>query len=662
MKNTKRRVSCPQLTKLTLILTLLLGWGSQAWGDEITVYNSSTGSSSTVPFDAKQLGANFVKSEFVIPASELTDMAGKQISKLAFHIKTAATDSWGDARFQVFLKEVDNLYLTSLTGTSGATIVYEGELDGTGSTMEILFNTPYNYVGKNLLVGVYCTTKGTASNAYVYFYGLFDNNLSGYPAAFYSTYNNTAKFIPKTTFTYSSFDSYDLRLNGLTSSTASFSWNEDGKSAWQIAYSKDLDFTPESTGTIIDVNTNSCTITGLTPETSYYICVRAKMGEETYGDWGSKMRFTPSNTMDVLVNDGPSTNANVIVPNSTNTGTQSQFIIPSAMLDKMQNRQITKLTFYTSQSTISWTGATFDVYIDEVESFDYYPSYSASFKSWGTKVCSGKTFAVSTGKMEVEFDVPFNYTNGNLIIGFDQMTNKTSSTVSSTWYGVAESTNKTSVYYYYSGSKYYTTSAQFSPKVNITSSKIDTTIDDNGFSTFACPRPLDFTSANLPSGLKAYKATVVGSKVHFSEVDQAVQANTGVLLVGTAGETYNIPVVTSGSDISSSNDFLVNSTGGTFDAESGYTYFGLAKNSNPLYFATFAPGSVAIPTNKAYLKVAVAEARQLTCVFDDEETTGIKAVSDSLFMDSGYYNLAGQRVAQPTKGLYIVNGKKYVVR
>ena len=30
--------------------------------------------------------------------------------------------------------------------------------------------------------------------------------------------------------------------------------------------------------------------------------------------------------------------------------------------------------------------------------------------------------------------------------------------------------------------------------------------------------------------------------------------------------------------------------------------------------------------------------------------------------DGIYYNLAGQRVAQPTKGLYIVNGKKVVIK
>ena len=47
------------------------------------------------------------------------------------------------------------------------------------------------------------------------------------------------------------------------------------------------------------------------------------------------------------------------------------------------------------------------------------------------------------------------------------------------------------------------------------------------------------------------------------------------------------------------------------------------------------------------------------------EATGINAVNGSEFMINGsdIYNLAGQRVAQPTqKGLYIVNGKKVVIK
>lgn len=47
----------------------------------------------------------------------------------------------------------------------------------------------------------------------------------------------------------------------------------------------------------------------------------------------------------------------------------------------------------------------------------------------------------------------------------------------------------------------------------------------------------------------------------------------------------------------------------------------------------------------------------------DGEATGINAVNGSeLKVNGEYYNLAGQRVANPTKGLYIVNGKKYMIK
>ena len=45
------------------------------------------------------------------------------------------------------------------------------------------------------------------------------------------------------------------------------------------------------------------------------------------------------------------------------------------------------------------------------------------------------------------------------------------------------------------------------------------------------------------------------------------------------------------------------------------------------------------------------------------ETTGIEnAVKSEEIKDKSYFNLAGQRVAQPTKGLYTVNGRKVVIK
>ena len=69
------------------------------------------------------------------------------------------------------------------------------------------------------------------------------------------------------------------------------------------------------------------------------------------------------------------------------------------------------------------------------------------------------------------------------------------------------------------------------------------------------------------------------------------------------------------------------------------------------------------PTSGAVILNVDASARALSIVFDEEET-GIKKIENAASgkENGAYFNLAGQRVAQPTKGLYIVNGKKVVIK
>ena len=69
--------------------------------------------------------------------------------------------------------------------------------------------------------------------------------------------------------------------------------------------------------------------------------------------------------------------------------------------------------------------------------------------------------------------------------------------------------------------------------------------------------------------------------------------------------------------------------------------------------------AVSIPAGKAYLDASSLETARLEIVFPGE-ATGINSVNGEGLTVNGYYNLNGQRVAQPVKGLYIVNGKKVI--
>ena len=474
-------------------------------------------------------------------------------------------------------------------------------------------------------------------------------------------------------------------LSSFSTTSATFSWTAGNEeTAWQISYSEDKNFTEgsdEEGVTTKDITTSDLvdgkyTLTGLKEGNSYYAAIRANYDNVHYSEWTDKVSFTPSDERVMDVNN-TSTSTNQYIPingNSVKSNLiRSQFIIPSGKLTDINGRQITKLKFYSSTSSSNYqnwnfNGATFEVYLKEVSGTTY---SSTTMSDWGTKVYNSGTLSVNDYAMEISLNTPYNYNGGNLQIGIKQTT-KASNVNYFPWV-VITGNSQSSRYSNDDGSATYATA---NPKVTITTVSTNTApvqIGENGYTTFASRYSLDLTNVNLPSGLKAYKAAIdaENSKVRFTEINQTIPANTGVLLEGTAGQTYAIPVANSGTALDG-NDFLVNSTGGTFTADDGYTYFGMKKAtsaSDALVFATFAPGSVAIPTDKAYLKVLTsslpATARQLICSFSDETPTGISATQndrEKTINDEFIYNLNGQRVNKPSKGLYIVNGKKVIFK
>ena len=72
---------------------------------------------------------------------------------------------------------------------------------------------------------------------------------------------------------------------------------------------------------------------------------------------------------------------------------------------------------------------------------------------------------------------------------------------------------------------------------------------------------------------------------------------------------------------------------------------------------------VSLGAFRAYFTGNADSPAPLMGMVDDNGTTGISAIDNGqLIMDNVYYDLSGLRVAQPTKGLYIVNGKKVVIK
>ena len=75
-------------------------------------------------------------------------------------------------------------------------------------------------------------------------------------------------------------------------------------------------------------------------------------------------------------------------------------------------------------------------------------------------------------------------------------------------------------------------------------------------------------------------------------------------------------------------------------------------------------GAGTLSAGKCWIELTkAAGARSLSIVSDSDETTGISAVSPAAGATAGIYSLDGRRVAgKPAKGLYIVNGRKVVLK
>lgn len=179
-----------------------------------------------------------------------------------------------------------------------------------------------------------------------------------------------------------------------------------------------------------------------------------------------------------------------------------------------------------------------------------------------------------------------------------------------------------------------------------------------GYATFASDYALDFTNA---TGVKAYKATgVAGGKVTMAQVTGTAAAGEGLFLQKTEGEIA-IPVVATGDKLE--GNLLVRGTGAAVEKEEGFDKYVLGAEGESVAFFLINEVPATVATDKAYLKVSTADAgsgSRLTLAFGGE-STGIEAVAAEK-TNGEVYNLNGQRVAAPQKGLFIMNGKKVIVK
>lgn len=176
--------------------------------------------------------------------------------------------------------------------------------------------------------------------------------------------------------------------------------------------------------------------------------------------------------------------------------------------------------------------------------------------------------------------------------------------------------------------------------------------------TYSSPFPV-----KLPDGVDAYIAKQDGENIVLQKITGALPANTGVILSSETATAY-IPTARTTEPLATVNaadNMLVATTGNA--VETNVNAYILSKNGNTAVFKKLKSDARTIAQYKAYLELNGAQPAQLmNFAFAGSDLTGIQNVTETSAKSNTAYDLAGRKVGKLQKGIYIVNGKKVIVK
>ena len=181
--------------------------------------------------------------------------------------------------------------------------------------------------------------------------------------------------------------------------------------------------------------------------------------------------------------------------------------------------------------------------------------------------------------------------------------------------------------------------------------------------TYSSPFPV-----KLPDGVDAYIAKQDGENIVLQKITGALPANTGVILSSETAATAATPYIptartTEPLATETEGNMLVKTDGNAVpDNVNAYI---LSQNSGTAVFKKLMSGASnrKIKQYKAYLELNGSQSAQLmNFAFAGSDLTGIQNVTETSAKSKTAYDLAGRKVGKLQKGIYIVNGKKVIVK
>lgn len=176
--------------------------------------------------------------------------------------------------------------------------------------------------------------------------------------------------------------------------------------------------------------------------------------------------------------------------------------------------------------------------------------------------------------------------------------------------------------------------------------------------TYSSPFPV-----KLPEGVDAYIAKQDGENIVLQKITGALPANTGVILSSENAAKYIPTARTTETEATEIADNKLVATTGSAVANDVNAYI-LSKNENETkaVFKKLSATNRTIAQYKAYLKLDAGTQANLSLAFAGSNLTGIQNVTETSAKSKTAYDLAGRKVGKLQKGIYIVNGKKVIVK
>lgn len=167
-------------------------------------------------------------------------------------------------------------------------------------------------------------------------------------------------------------------------------------------------------------------------------------------------------------------------------------------------------------------------------------------------------------------------------------------------------------------------------------------------------------SVEIPEGVRAYKAHVdyTTNQLVCGEVKNILPGGEGAILISE--EAQEIVLAPATADVAPLQDNDLQGTNVTLARNTGVTTFVLNGSKAEIGFYPYTGANIA--KYKAYVEVDKAQAAQGLRFSFGTATDIENTLTEGEGEAKEYYDLSGRRVAQPTKGLYIVNGKKMYIK